>query len=61
MILANVHQLLGRDELRVGASLDVGLGLAGTAKWLERGVVDELGVLGHLRKVDSLAFWENCD
>ena len=49
MILADVHELLCGHELGVRAPLDVALSLAGTAKRLKRGVVDELGVFNNLK------------
>ena len=50
LIFADVHELLCRDEPGVGASLGVGLGLAGPAERLEGRVVDELGVFDNLKE-----------
>ena len=48
LVLADVHQLLGRAQLGGRATLDVGLGLAGAAEGLEGGVVDEFCLLHNL-------------
>ena len=50
LVFADVHQLLGRDELGVSASLGVRLGLAGPAERLKGRIIDELRVLDDLNQ-----------